>query len=135
LLTPEQCELFMAAGAGAIVAKHHPVADLVDVLVAVSRGDVVVQALFRRPRRPAWPGSGLGLTERQSEVASLLAADLSLAAISSALLIQVGTVREYVRTVLGKLGVDSVGGAVRRLSDDAQFRRSSIASRWRAVGV
>lgn len=134
-LSPQQCEQLVAAGARAVVAKHHPVAVLVDVLLAVSRGDVVVHALFRRPTQPTWPGWDMGLTERQSEVAGLLAGGASMAAISSALNMRAETVRSHARAVADKLGADSVADASKQLSQHAQFRRSTTASRWRAVGV
>lgn len=72
-----------------------------------------LSALARTSRRPtvghpAFPG----LTERELEVLTLVAKGLSNAAIGGRLVLSDKTVRNYVSTVLGKLGVTDRAAAV-----------------------
>lgn len=129
-LTPLQCERFVAAGARGVVAKHLQISELVDSLLAIARGDVVVQALFRPSDAGTWPGAHLGLTERESEVAGLLANSWSAADIGVALMIPPSAVQEHLQAIGVRLGAQSTEEAVRLLSNHPEFRPSSTASRW-----
>jgi DNA-binding NarL/FixJ family response regulator len=112
------------------MAKHHPISELVHSLLAIARGDVVVQALFRPSDSGAWPGAHLGLTECESEVAGLLVSCWSAADIGVAFMIQPAAVGEHVQAIVDKLGARSREEAVRLLSNHSEFRSSSTASRW-----
>jgi DNA-binding NarL/FixJ family response regulator len=129
-LTPLQCEQFVTTGARGVMAKHQPISELIDSLLAIARGDVVVQALFRPSDSGTWPGAHLGFTECESEVAGLLMSGWSAADIGVGLMIQPVTVGEHVEAIVDKLGAQSREEAVHLLSNHSEFRSSSTASRW-----
>lgn len=59
-----------------------------------------------------WPGAHLGLTQRESEVLSLLVANLSNKGIAAKLVVSEDTVKTHIRGLYRKLGVADRGGAI-----------------------
>ena len=59
-----------------------------------------------------WPGAHLGLTQRESEVLSLLVAGLSNRAIASRLVLSDDTVKTHLRALYRKLTVNDRGAAI-----------------------
>jgi DNA-binding NarL/FixJ family response regulator len=59
-----------------------------------------------------WPGAHLGLTQRESEVLSLLVAGLSNRAIAAKLVVSEETVKTHSRGIYRKLGVSDRAAAV-----------------------
>lgn len=125
LLTAYEDEhyLFQAlrAGARGYMLKRIDARELVSHLERVMEGDVVIDpALAGRVAMSAarisagefWPGANLGLTQRESEVLSLLVAGLSNKAIAARLVISDDTVKTHVRGLYRKLEVTDRGGAV-----------------------
>lgn len=125
LLTAYEDEhyLFQAlrAGAAGYILKRIDAHELVRHLHRVMEGDVVIDpALAGRVAMSAarisagevWPGAHLRLTQRESEVLSLLVAGLSNKAIGARLMISDDTVKTHVRGLYRKLDVTDRGGAV-----------------------
>ena len=75
----------MRAGAQGFVSKAVPAQEIIDGIAAAARGERVV--LTRTSKRSAidetlrWPGRDIGLTERESEVLSLLSTGMTLSLI------------------------------------------------------
>jgi two-component system nitrate/nitrite response regulator NarL len=95
---------------------------LVEVLVRAARGETpcspdVAEALLRREREQ--PGRDAdfraSLTDREAQIAELVADGLSNKAIASQLSIEVATVKNHVHSVLEKLRVSSRGEAAAKL--------------------
>jgi DNA-binding NarL/FixJ family response regulator len=106
------------AGADGSLTKAAPGNMLRDIEEAIQGGTPIAPSLTREapllPEAPEndMPGDGMGLTERQIEVLSLLARGLSYKMIGEQLDIAMGTVNGHVRKIYGKLRVHSVAGAV-----------------------
>jgi DNA-binding NarL/FixJ family response regulator len=135
LLTAYEDEhyLFQALRAGACgyMLKRIDARELVAHLQRVMEGDVVIDpALAGRVAMSAarisagefWPGANLGLTQRESEVLSLLVAGLSNKAIATRLVISDDTVKTHVRGLYRKLDVTDRGGAVALALREGLFR-------------
>lgn len=135
LLTAYEDEhyLFQALRAGACgyMLKRIDARELVAHLHRVMEGDVVIDpALAGRVAMSAarisagefWPGANLGLTQRESEVLSLLVAGLSNKAIATRLVISDDTVKTHVRGLYRKLDVTDRGGAVALALREGLFR-------------
>lgn len=135
LLTAYEDEhyLFQAlrAGAHGYMLKRIDARELVGHLQRVMEGDVVIDpALAGRVAMSAarisagefWPGANLGLTQRESEVLSLLVAGLSNKAIAARLVISDDTVKTHVRGLYRKLDVTDRGGAVALALREGLFR-------------
>ena len=63
---------------------------------------------------PQFAGAGQALTQRESEVLSLLAEDLGQSQIASRLYVSYTTVRTHVQHILSKMGVRSIQEAIAR---------------------
>lgn len=94
---------------------------LVDHLVRVRNGEVVVDPTMatRIAMRAAnigggrsWPGSQLGLSQRESEVMSLLVDGLSNRMIAAQLVVGEETVKTHLRSIYRKLGVSDRAQAI-----------------------
>lgn len=95
---------------------------VVEILTRAARGETpcspdVGEALLRRARKkPEGPfGFKRSLTEREAEIADLVADGLSNKAIASRLSIELATVKNHVHTILKKLSVHSRGEAAAML--------------------
>jgi DNA-binding NarL/FixJ family response regulator len=101
------------AGASGVLLKHTSLAAVLDAIRNLPTHCVLIQrALLTALRQPAQPplrsaGHPSRLTARELDVLRLLAAGYAPKAIASELGIAVSTCREYVKSVLAKLGAHS----------------------------
>jgi DNA-binding NarL/FixJ family response regulator len=111
----------LRVGAAGFLLKRIKGGELVDYLSRICDGEVLIDpALAGRVALSAarlrsgefWPGAHLGLTQRESEVLSLLVAGLSNRAIAMKLVVSEETVKTHSRGVYRKLGVSDRAGAV-----------------------
>lgn len=111
----------LRAEASGYVLKRVDGAELVGHLQRVMDGEVVIDpSLAGRIAMSAakinagefWPGAHLGLTQRESEVLSLLVASLSNKGIAAKLVVSEDTVKTHIRGLYRKLGVSDRGGAI-----------------------
>jgi two-component system nitrate/nitrite response regulator NarL len=132
LVAPEREDLFGWAGAGVsgLLSWEASQEELVKGLRRAARGGSpcspdVAEALLRRvrenPRRDS--AFGAGLTEREAQVAELVADGLSNKAIASRLSIELATVKNHVHSILEKLRVHSRGEAAAKLRPTGIPRR------------
>lgn len=111
----------LRAEASGYVLKRVDGSELVDHLQRVMAGDVVIDpTLAGRIAMSAarvnagefWPGARLGLTQRESEVLSLLVASHSNKGIAAKLVVSEDTVKTHIRGLYRKLAVSDRGGAI-----------------------
>jgi DNA-binding NarL/FixJ family response regulator len=111
----------LRVGAAGFLLKRIRGAELVDYLRRIADGEVLIDpALAGRVALSAarlhsgefWPGAHLGLTQRESEVLSLLVAGLSNRAIAAKLVVSEETVKTHSRGIYRKLGVSDRAAAV-----------------------
>ncbi|MFY9809553.1 MAG: response regulator transcription factor [Pseudonocardiaceae bacterium] len=111
----------MQAGAAGYLLKRIDGPELVEQLRRVHAGGVVVDAgLSARAGASAarlragefWPGARLGLTQRESEVLSLMVSGSSNRAIATELVVGEETVKSHVRSIYRKLAVTDRAAAV-----------------------
>jgi DNA-binding NarL/FixJ family response regulator len=106
----------LRAGASGFLLKDAPTQDVVDAVRAVAAGDAVLapgvtrQLLDQVGRRlpsavSRAPAELAQLTDREQQVLGMLAAGMSNAEISEALVLSEATVKTHVSRVLGKLGL------------------------------
>jgi two-component system nitrate/nitrite response regulator NarL len=122
LVAPDQHDDLLAwagAGVSGFVSWDASPRHLVEILRRAARGETpcspdVAEALLRRVRRKP-TGFTASLTEREAQVADLVAEGLPNKAIASRLSIELATVKNHVHSVLEKLGVHSRGEAAAML--------------------
>ncbi len=111
----------LRVGAAGFLLKRIRGSELVDYLHRICEGEVLIDpslagrvALSAARLRSGefWPGAHLGLTQRESEVLSLLVAGLSNRAIAMKLVVSEETVKTHSRGIYRKLGVSDRAGAV-----------------------
>jgi len=111
----------LRVGAAGFLLKRITGGELVDYLGRICAGEVLIDpslagrvALTAARLRSGefWPGAHLGLTQRESEVLSLLVAGLSNRAIAMKLVVSEETVKTHSRGIYRKLGVSDRAGAV-----------------------
>ncbi len=111
----------LRAGATGYLLKRIRGAELVDHLRRICDGEVLIDpalagrvalSVARLRSGEFWPGARLGLTQRESEVLSLLVAGLSNRAIAAKLLVSEETVKTHSRGIYRKLGVSDRAAAV-----------------------
>lgn len=111
----------MRAGAKGYLLKQITGEELVRHLERVAEGETVIDAgLAGRAVASAarlrggefWPGAGIGLTQRESEVLALTVAGLSNRAIAARLVIGEETIKSHLRSIYRKLEVGDRAGAV-----------------------
>lgn len=129
-ITDALVEKARTAGATGVLSKSLPAAKLIDALERVAQGEVVI-TLDASPTTPSygtqhrdWPGRAMGLTERESSVAVLLAEGLSNREIGEALFLSTNTIKTHVRRLLEKLKATNRTKAAWILLQDHSFRRS-----------
>ena len=83
-----------------------------EVLIDPSLAGRVALSAARLRSGEFWPGAHLGLTQRESEVLSLLVAGLSNRAIAMRLVVSEETVKTHSRGIYRKLSVSDRAGAV-----------------------
>ncbi|MFV0462517.1 MAG: response regulator [Nostocoides sp.] len=125
--------LFQAlrAGAKGYVLKRIDAHQLVEHLRRVAEGDIVIDpALAGRVALSAasakshdyWPGSQLGLTQRESEVLALLVSGHSNKAIAAELVLSEETIKTHLRGLYRKLQVGDRAGATAAALREGLFR-------------
>lgn len=111
----------LRVGAAGFLLKRIRGSELVDYLRRIFDGEVLIDpslagrvALSAARLRSGefWPGAHLGLTQRESEVLSLLVAGLSNRAIAMKLVVSEETVKTHSRGIYRKLQVSDRAGAV-----------------------
>jgi len=121
----------LRAGAKGYMLKRASPEDIVRVLEEVGRGETIVDPaltgqIARRAAqvRPGhiWPGSEMGLTQRESEVLRTMVDGLNNRAIAEALVISEDTVKTHVRAIFRKLGVTDRARAVSVALREGIFR-------------
>jgi two-component system nitrate/nitrite response regulator NarL len=103
-------------GAAGFLSKAATLSAICDAVVAVARGDTVLSpevqsGLVNEMRLHAEPQRPL-LSQRESEVLSLIATGLSVPQISNHLIISASTVKTHTRSLFEKLGVSDRAAAV-----------------------
>jgi DNA-binding NarL/FixJ family response regulator len=121
----------LRAGASGYLLKRIGGEELVRSLEQVHAGEKVVDATMagrvassaaRLHSGEFWPGAGMGLSQRESEVLGLMVAGLSNRAIASRLVIGDETVKSHARAIYRKLGVDDRAGAITTALREGLFR-------------
>jgi len=111
----------LRVGASGFLLKRVDAHELVRYLESIQAGDIVIDPTLagrvaasaaRMRSGEFWPGAHLGLTQRESEVLSLLVAGLSNRAIAGKLVVSDDTVKTHLRGLYRKLGVTDRGGAI-----------------------
>lgn len=96
------------AGCSALLAKNHSVAQLAAAMFAISKGQVLFSSSESSRKSPMPPaGTPVGLTVREMEVLTLLAAGESTQSISDILSLSPHTIRNHVKNLMAKLGAHS----------------------------
>jgi DNA-binding NarL/FixJ family response regulator len=132
LVAPEREDLLAWAGAGVsgFLSWEASPEQLVETLERVARGESpcsedVADALLRRVRENRGGSFTFkaSLTEREAQIAKLVADGLSNKAIASRLSIELATVKNHVHSILEKLRVHSRGEAAAKLRSTGVGRR------------
>jgi NarL family two-component system response regulator LiaR len=106
---PQAVRLAIDAGAQGFISKAVPRQQIIDGVNAAARGDRVV--LTHRSQHAQideavrWPGRDAGLTERESELLSLLSTGMTNRELGTHLYISENTVKTQLRHLYAKLGV------------------------------
>jgi len=112
---PALIEDALGRGVRGYLSKTLPARDLVAALEAVQAGEIVVS---EPPKRAAsapgldWPGRREGITDRESEILALITQGKSNADVAELTYLSPNTVKSYIRSVYGKIGVASRTQAV-----------------------
>jgi DNA-binding NarL/FixJ family response regulator len=99
----------MRAGAQGFISKASPAQEIIDGIAAAAHGERV--ALTQRAQRSAidealrWPGREIGLTERESELLSLLPTGMTNRELGSHLYVSENTIKTQLRHLYSKLDV------------------------------
>jgi DNA-binding NarL/FixJ family response regulator len=99
----------MRAGAKGFISKAVPARQIIDGIVGAARGERVV--LTQRSQRAAidealrWPGRDIGLTERESELLSLLSTGMTNRELGGLLYVSENTIKTQLRHLYAKLNV------------------------------
>lgn len=123
---PAQAASAIEAGAAGVLSKSRPAVAVVDALERILAGEQVVDDGGGNQRAP-WPGAGLGLTARQSEVVALLLQGMTNAEIADSLYVDINTVKTHLRHVYKTLGARSRSQVLARLLPAGEFGRRSDA--------
>jgi DNA-binding NarL/FixJ family response regulator len=112
---PELIRDALERGVSGYLSKTLPARDLVAALEAVHAGDVVVSDPPQRTGSAPgldWPGRREGITDRESEILALITQGKSNAEVAALTYLSPNTVKSYIRSVYGKIGVTSRTQAV-----------------------
>lgn len=116
-----------SAGARGFISKAVPAREIVEGIKAAARGERVV--LTRRAQRAAiddalcWPGREHGLTERESQLLSLLSTGMTNRELAGHLYVSENTVKTQLKTLYAKL-------EVRNRAQAAAFAREGFLGRY-----
>jgi NarL family two-component system response regulator LiaR len=106
---PEAVRRAMRAGAQGFISKAVPRQQIIDGIKAAARGDRVV--LTQRSHHSQmdaalrWPGREIGLTERESELLSLLPTGMTNRELGGLLYVSENTIKTHLRSLYAKLDV------------------------------
>jgi DNA-binding NarL/FixJ family response regulator len=130
---PHLVERALATGAAGYLPKSLSGAELADCLVRIAAGERVVigqrSGRAARTLAPGWPGSAYGLTERESELLSLVAAGMRNEEIAEALYVSPNTVKSHLKSAFRKLGARNRAEAAAAIAMDPTFgRRDATAA-------
>ncbi len=106
---PEAVRRALRSGAQGFISKAVARKQIVDGIQAAARGDRVV--LTQRSQRSQidellrWPGREIGLTERESELLSLLPTGMTNRELGNHLYVSENTIKTQLRSLYAKLGV------------------------------
>ena len=116
---PAAVHAAVAKGAAGYIHKGVTLGRLVDALQRIHAGQPVVELGDPVSDRDepevgtaAWPGQEHGLTERESEVLSLICQGLSNQQVAQNLYLSINSVKTYIRTLYRKIGAQSRSQAV-----------------------
>jgi DNA-binding NarL/FixJ family response regulator len=112
---PELIRDALERGVSGYLSKTLPARDLVAALEAVHAGDVIVSDPPQRTGSAPgldWPGRREGITDRESEILALITQGKSNAEVAALTYLSPNTVKSYIRSVYGKIGVTSRTQAV-----------------------
>ncbi|PKK14598.1 MULTISPECIES: response regulator [Thermomonospora] len=121
----------LRAGARGYLLKRVDGLELVRRLEEVAQGETVVDPTLagrmaasaaRLNRGEFWPGAHRGLTQRESEVLSLLVAGLSNKAMAARLVVSEETIKSHLRALYRKLEVTDRSGAIAVALREGLFR-------------
>ena len=128
---PQYLYQALRAGAAGYLLKQVRGAELASQLERAAAGEVVIDAALagrvalhaaRLEGGEFWPGAGMGLTQRESEVLELIVAGLSNRAVASKLVLGEETVKTHLRGLYRKLEVNDRTGAVTVALREGLFR-------------
>jgi two-component system, NarL family, response regulator LiaR len=106
---PEAVRRALRAGAQGFISKAVPREQIIDGIKAAAKGEEIV--LTQRSQHAQidgalrWPGRDIGLTERESELLSLLSTGMTNRELGTHLYISENTVKTQLRHLYAKLGV------------------------------
>jgi DNA-binding NarL/FixJ family response regulator len=106
---PQAVRRAMRAGAQGFISKAVPRQQIIDGIEAAARGDRIV--LTQRSQHAQidvalrWPGRDIGLTERESELLSLLSTGMTNRELGSHLYVSENTIKTQLRHLYAKLDV------------------------------
>lgn len=106
---PQAVQRAMRAGARGFISKAVPRQQIIDGIKGAARGDRVV--LTQRSQHSQiddalrWPGRDVGLTERESEILSLLSTGMTNRELGGALYLSENTIKSHLRSLYAKLGI------------------------------
>ncbi|QYF72951.1 response regulator transcription factor [Cryobacterium sp. PAMC25264] len=105
----------LGQGVRGYLSKTLPARDLVAALESVHAGEIVVSDPPKRAGSAPgldWPGRHEGITDRESEILALITQGKSNAEVAELTYLSPNTVKSYIRSVYGKIGVASRTQAV-----------------------
>lgn len=106
---PQAVQRAMRAGATGFISKAVPRQQIIDGIKGAAKGDRVV--LTQRSQHAQidealrWPGRDVGLTERESEILSLLSTGMTNRELGSTLYLSENTIKTHLRSLYTKLGI------------------------------
>lgn len=106
---PQAVRHALRAGAQGFISKAAPRQHIIDGIRAAARGERTV--LTQRSQHAQvdaalrWPGREIGLTERESELLSLLSTGMTNRELGSHLYVSENTIKTHLRSLYSKLGV------------------------------
>ena len=106
---PQAVQRALRAGAKGFISKAVPRQQIIDGIKTAAAGHRVV--LTQRSQHSQideavrWPGREIGLTERESEILSLLSSGMSNRELGGALYVSENTIKTHLRSLYAKLGV------------------------------
>ncbi len=106
---PQAVRSALRAGAQGFISKAAPRQQIIDGIKAAAAGDRIV--LTQRSQHAhidealRWPGREIGLTERESQLLSLLSTGMTNGELGSHLYVSENTIKTQLRSLYAKLGV------------------------------